>query len=161
MSEIPEGIWRANCCTTVADGKNVSTFNGKWMIGDAFGSKIGYLNEDDMQEFGGQMGLWIQTGIIDDEQKWVSISDITLDMETGVGTVAVTDPQITMEKSHDGATTWSDELSRKLGASGAKSTRVRWNRIGAGRQTVFRFTVTDAVKRIFMGLFGTFHGRSN
>jgi hypothetical protein len=159
MSEIPEGIWRANCCTTVADGKNVSVFNGKWMVGDAFGSKIGYLDDTSWLEFGGQMGWWVQTGIVDKDRKWISTSNLELDMEAGVGTAIVTAPTIGMELSKDAGATWSTEQARNLGAPGEKDTRQRWNKLGARRQTIFRFTILDNVKRVVMAMHGKFLGR--
>ncbi len=152
--------WRANCCPTSADGKNVEVY-GKWFVGDKIGAFVGELDADSLLEFTEPMRCEIVTGIIHDDQNWVSISTIMLDMESGVGTGTVTDPQITMEKSHDAGTTWSTALSRDLGASGAKSTRMRWNRLGAGRQTILRFRIDDAVKRVFLAMHGDFLQRSN
>jgi hypothetical protein len=82
------------------------------------------------------------------------ISDVFLDMETGVGLQAGqgSDPQISMEKSKDNGQTFGQPRFRSLGKAGQYlSPRVHWDRNGTARDFVFRFTVTDPVKFVITG----------
>ncbi len=61
------------------------------------------------------------------------------------------DPQITMRYSDDGGKTWSNTFSRSMGRMGEYSARIYWNRLGTGRDRVFEFTGSDAVKVVLTG----------
>lgn len=52
-------------------------------------------------------------------------------------------PQLMLEKSKDGGHTFSDISMKECGASGEYAKRVIWNRLGSGRDTVFRLSGTD------------------
>ena len=78
---------------------------------------------------------------------------LELDMETGVGTVATPDPQIALQTSKDGGHTWSAERWKSMGAIGEYKTRVRWNRLGAGRNFVPRIIISDPVKRCIFNAY--------
>lgn len=84
------------------------------------------------------------------------ISDLWLEMEAGVGlqTGQGSDPQVMMQISRDGGHTWGAELWRGIGKVGQYRTRAKWNRIGAARDFVFRFRVTDPVKCVFVAAWG-------
>lgn len=147
--------WRANCVPTRSDGKNTEVY-GKWLVGDVLGGRVGELDGDTHTEFSNTMRCQIVTGIVYDERRRHAISAIDLDMETGLGATA----DITMEVSNDGQRNWSTSRTRSMGA-GTSQVRVRWNKVGGGRQSVFRFTIDDAVKRVFVGLYGKLMGRSH
>lgn len=75
-------------------------------------------------------------------------------METGVGldgTGQGTDPVAMLRYSTDGGRNWSNELSRSIGRIGETRTRVRWNRLGMGRDWVFRLSISDPVRRVITG----------
>jgi hypothetical protein len=79
----------------------------------------------------------------------MGISELWLDMETGVGTTtgAGSDPKIMLQVSRDGGRTFGQERWKKLGKLGQYlSPRVIWRRLGAVRDFVFQFTMTDPVK---------------
>lgn len=77
-----------------------------------------------------------------------SISDITLEMETGVGLDIGqgSDPQIMMQISRDGGRTFGPERWKSIGKKGQYKGRVNWDRCGSARDFVFKFTMTDPVK---------------
>lgn len=78
-----------------------------------------------------------------------------LDMETGVGlngTGQGSDPQVMLSWSDDGGHTfpaWTERWA-SAGKIGETRRRVRWKRLGRSRDRVFRFTITDPVKRILI-----------
>jgi len=82
----------------------------------------------------------------------VFFPSLELTVESGVGNDAVLDPHITLERSKDGKT-WSGPISRSIGKIGEYSRRAIWRRNGrASRFEIFRFTLTDAVKPVIIGL---------
>jgi hypothetical protein len=78
-----------------------------------------------------------------------SVDELWLDMETGVGNQsgAGVNPQVILRVSRDGGRTFGNEKWASMGLVGQyMSPRVIWRRLGAARDFVFEFTVTDPVK---------------
>jgi hypothetical protein len=69
-------------------------------------------------------------------------------METGTGltTGQGITPQVWLQFSDDGGRTFSNEFFAELGAQGAFKTRAVWRRLGAGRDRVFRLSMSDPVR---------------
>lgn len=76
-----------------------------------------------------------------------------LDLEFGVGVVnngvntanAVT-PRMMLQISKDGGYTWNNPIYGQMGRIGTYLTRCRWQRLGYGRDLVFRVFCSDPVK---------------
>lgn len=90
------------------------------------------------------------------EGKRVFYSQLRLDMETGVGLLVGqgSDPQVMMQYSDDGGSTWSAELWRSAGRIGEYKRRVQWNQLGSAFDRVFRVVGTDPVKTTLTGAYG-------
>jgi hypothetical protein len=76
-----------------------------------------------------------------------------VDFQFGVGLVNdqtnpanAVDPQAVLEISRDGGQTWGIPMPASIGKIGRWLTRARWQRLGRGRDIVFRVTVSDPVK---------------
>lgn len=54
-------------------------------------------------------------------------------------------PQINLRWSNDGGHTWSNEYVANCGQAGNFSDRVRWNRLGQGRNRVFEINMSDPI----------------
>ncbi len=82
------------------------------------------------------------------EKQLVTYACFELDMQVGVGAVTGqgSDPQIMMQYSNDGGRNWSSELWRSFGKLGAYNQRVRWMKLGTGRDRVFRIFISDPVQ---------------
>jgi hypothetical protein len=78
----------------------------------------------------------------------VRISQLYLDMETGVGlqTGQGSNPQIMLQYSKDNGRTWSAERWVSSGLVGQYLSRVVWRRFGRTRDATFRIRMTDPVK---------------
>lgn len=78
----------------------------------------------------------------------VRISQLYLDMETGVGLQSGqgSNPQVMLEYSKDNGRTWASQRWASLGAVGQYLTRVIWRRFGSTRDATFRIRMTDPVK---------------
>jgi len=78
----------------------------------------------------------------------VIVDRIQLFMETGVGLESGqgSDPQAILRVSKDGGRTYGDEKWSSFGKIGQYLSRVIFSRLGAARDWVFEFTITDPVK---------------
>jgi len=78
----------------------------------------------------------------------VRISQVYLDMETGVGLQIGQgfNPQVMLQYSKDNGRTWSAERWVSSGLVGQYLTRVLWRRFGSTRDATFKIRMTDPVK---------------
>jgi hypothetical protein len=85
----------------------------------------------------------------------MSVSEMWIDMEMGVGTVtgAGENPQLRLRTSKDGGHTWSNELWRPIGKQGVYQERAVFRRLGWARDWLFEVSLTDPVKAVFIGAF--------
>lgn len=92
------------------------------------------------------------TGHVDLGGANVIVDELWVDLATGVGISSGqgSDPEVMLRYSVDGGQSFSNELTRKLGAIGETLTRVRFNRLGAGRDWVFEVSVSDPVKVVML-----------
>lgn len=71
----------------------------------------------------------------------------------GTGLPGETDPRIWLTWSDDGGRTWSSTLTQSLGQVGEYWQRVQWNRLGMGRDRIFRVGTTANAAVAFQGAF--------
>lgn len=78
----------------------------------------------------------------------VTIGDVWVDMETGVGlsTGQGSSPMAMMSLSKDGGHTFGNERWASIGAIGNYKTRLRWRRWGKMKDGVFRLSISDPIK---------------
>lgn len=138
------GRWRANCSTEVY---------GQTYVGDAFTGQISLVDWSVYTELGNTIRGLASSAPIHADRKRVFISRLELDIQAGVGTSVGqgSDPQIMLRWSKDGAQTWSElQPWRAMGKIGEYLQRLRWLRLGQGRQWCFELTVTDPVPRVII-----------
>jgi len=82
---------------------------------------------------------------IADGQDWMFYSGFELDMQRGGGPGT---PLVYLRWSDDGGMTWSASYAATSGAAGAYATRVRWLRLGRGRNRVFEVSGSDPVPNL-------------
>lgn len=139
--------WRVNCH---------GYFQGKHLVGDYENGKIYEMSLDVFDEDGAplkSLRSWRQQH---NEKKRVFYSCLELDCETGIGldgSVQGSDPQWMLRYSNDGGFTWSNEKWKSAGRIGEYSARVRWWRLGEGRDRVWEVSITDPVKRCIVGAY--------
>lgn len=97
------------------------------------------------------------------ENAWQFFHELWIDMQTGVGLAndvvpffagAVSggkDPSLILEWSDDGGYTFPYSRLVSIGKIGERQLRAIARRLGKSRDRVFRITITDPVKRVFLG----------
>lgn len=82
------------------------------------------------------------TGI---DRGWVFYETFLLDMEVGTGSLTSA-PVAALRWSDDRGNTWTDPIEVSFGLQGEYRTRVRWTRLGKGRDRIFEVSFADPVK---------------
>lgn len=96
-----------------------------------------------------------QTPHITQGEKRIRYNVFELQAETGVGLTEDmgSPPLVTLSWSDDGGHTWSNELDREAstGEVGEYRKRVKWRRLGVGRDRVFRVATSEPVAVSWLG----------
>lgn len=130
------------------------SFNGKNYIADYQSGNIYQLRSDIYTDNGMAIKRQIVSRHISSGGNEFGVSELWLDMETGVGLQSGqgSDPQIVLQVSKDNGRTFGPEKPAGLGTVGHyESPRVIWRRLGSARDFVFQFTMTDPVKFTVLG----------
>ena len=136
--------WRANCAVRAY---------GETYLGDAFNGNINKLDWTVYTELGNTIRGVAYSPPYHQDRKYIFINKFELDIQAGVGLTDGhgSDPQIMLSWSTDGARTFKPlQRWRSMGKIGEYAKRLRWLRLGKGRQFVFMVEVTDPVPRVLM-----------
>ena len=134
------GRWRANC----------SCFTGEHLVGDWESGNIYTLDLDTFTDNGDPILRLRAAQTAENLQERIFFSSLQIDMETGVGTPTI-DPLLILRWSNDGGHSWSNEHYASVGNVGQYGARVKFNRLGQGRNRVWEISMTDAVKFAVIG----------
>jgi hypothetical protein len=92
-----------------------------------------------------------------EENKWYFCNYVELRVMNGIGLDGNPpigmDPKVMLKISRDGGNTWGQEDWRSAGAIGNYMKRLRWNLLGAWRDGVLWFRVTDPVDWVFIDCY--------
>ena len=85
----------------------------------------------------------------------LSVAEMWIDVEMGVGTATGqgSDPQLMLQTSKDGGSTWSNELWHSIGPQGVRQRRAIFRRLGWGFDWVFRVSLSDPVRLSLVGAY--------
>lgn len=130
-------------------GKFVLQAYGKYLVADSDSNKLGQFSAETFTEFGEVLRSECTSAAVFEENRMIEHSMLELCFETGVGLTSGqgSDPQVMLQFSDDGGRTWSNEKFRGLGRIGEFKTRVRFARMGSSRDRVYRYAISDPVRR--------------
>jgi hypothetical protein len=131
---------RANCA---------ERFTDKVLVGDYENGTIYEYDLDTFTDNGEPKRAIRASQTATNSQNFIFFNSFELEMETGVGDVVTDNPQIMLQISKDSGNTWSAERWRSMGQVGEYRKRVRWNRLGYGRNFIAKVIIADPVKRTF------------
>lgn len=97
------------------------------------------------------MEVW--TKHIYNENKYIGISQVQIEAETGVGTAGGqgANPVMDLQVSKDGGNSFYSVGYSSMGQVGKYTQRLIWNSLGAARDWVLKLVVSDPVKRVITG----------
>ncbi len=121
----------------------------KWLALDSTSNKIGYLSDSTFTEWGNVLRSSATCPSISSENRWLFHNRLELEFENGVGLLSGqgSNPQVMVDWSDDGGRTWSTEHFRPLGKTGQYKTRAVIHRLGRSRDRVYRYAISDPVRR--------------
>lgn len=115
-------------------------YGSTWML--ASDGRLGRLVSELGTEWGDPMRVeWTYQPISSPERQYHN--SLTLGIETGSAVNYTTEPKISLEISNDCGRQWFPAPQRSLGNRGQYLTRVRWDRLGAARERVYRMSTAD------------------
>jgi hypothetical protein len=127
-------------------------FGGKTIVGD-YASGLLYWFDLENYTDNGKPVRRVRTGPhMHADCKRLYFNGFEADVERGVGLSngQGSNPQVFLQWSDDGGSTWSSEHWASPGRQGNYTARMRWNRLGCSRNRVFRLTVCDPVKTVLI-----------
>lgn len=132
------GIWSANAHEKFAE---------KQLIGHNANGIVYELSPTTYTEDGTTIERIVDGSVQWKDGQRITYDRVRLDMDAGVGlaTGQGSDPQVMMSYSNDGGQTFSNEKWRSFGKIGEFIRRAIWRRLGAARERIFRFKITDPV----------------
>lgn len=134
---------------------------GKVLVGDRQSGKVYELSASAYTDDGAVIRRVRRAPHLSAENKWLFHSELTLDIEAGVGPIPPLldgagnprDPQIMLRMSDDGGHTWSNERTVGFGQAGNYNTRAIWHRLGRSRDRVYEVSISDPVKVAIVGAY--------
>jgi len=136
--------FRANC---------FAVMNGEKVIGDFESGKLYKIDASNFTNDGDPIRALRATTIMGLEERFFTTSCLQVVMQQGVGTQTGqgSDPQLMLRVSDDGGVTWKNERKAPIGKAGQYAGRTLFNRLGISRNRMYEVSVTDPVKRVFVG----------
>jgi hypothetical protein len=133
------------CCAAVAFGQVVM---GDRQDGRLYTCELEYYLDD-----ADPIRRIRQTPHLDQGEHLLRFNSLELQAAPGVGLEDGTTPLVTLSWSDDGGQTWGNEHERNasMGAVGEYFTRVKWRRLGASRNRVFRVATSAPVAVTWLG----------
>jgi len=122
------------------------SFNGKNYFSDSTSGVVYQFDLDTYTDNGTPILREVCTRHIRNAGNEISLQDLYLDMEVGVGNVDDPTPQVSVAVSKDGGKNFGTEKIRSLGAVGQYLKRIYFSRLGSGKDFVLRIRMTDPVK---------------
>lgn len=143
-TDLVPGIWNV---------ANVTAAFGK-LYGGFTAGRLCELDMDTYTEAGETIRRVVRTAPFYADGKRAIMNVAEVECELGVGTLTGqgSDPQVMLRFSDDGGATWSNERSASMGPRGVRGNRVLYRRLGAFRQRMLEFSISDPVKVALYGL---------
>ena len=126
-----------------------SSFNNKCVVGDYQSGNLYAFNMNTLTD-NGTPKKWVRSwrALPEPVYEPMTFSSLQIDMQTGIGIPAGTNPQAVLRWSDDGGHLWSDERILAVGAVGKTALRIKANRLGStrlnsGLDRIFELSSTD------------------
>jgi hypothetical protein len=153
------GLWHTrsyrNPLSGVDDSWRASAicFSGSILAGDTQTGNIYKLSLDEYTDNGNIIMRVRDTTEAAETQKYLYYNELIVNMEVGVGLVLGqgNDPQLMVQWSNDYGHTWGNFHYASIGKIGQYGARAKFNRLGRGRNRVWRLTMSDPVKFVVLG----------
>ena len=142
------GMWHRRESQGLAGWRigHLERWNRKWIAGDIYSGGLFELDWGTYTENGEPLVCERTSGVFSDSQHRLLFAGIELVMDTGSGN-GDAEQKVVLQYSDDGGRNWSNWREGSMGAVGEYAKRIRFHRLGASRNRVFRIRVSDPRRR--------------
>jgi hypothetical protein len=121
----------------------------QWFVGDFFTNRIGTLDPETFKEWDDILRCEVTSPPISIENKQITHKRLELVFANGVGLNLGqgSDPKVMLQWSDNGGRKFGAERFQPLGKIGETHVRAIWNQLGQCRDRVYRYSITDPVRR--------------
>lgn len=126
--------------------------NGIVYVGDYANGNIYILDENNYTDNGDAQKAIAALPHVAKDDKYISLNSLQLMAEMGVGLPNGSQPAISLRLSRDYGHTFGNPRTTSLGAQGQYAARAIWRSCGIARDFVPEVSITDPVKRVFIGM---------
>jgi len=142
--------WRVNSMVTAYN---------RVIVGDSQDGRLGIVEPDIYTEYGNNIIRTVTTQPFADQGNVLTVSQLELTVESGVGDFTTINPVVRLSVSKDGKT-FNNEIPRSLGEIGRFNQRCIWRKsVGrVPRLVVFKFVMSDPVKPVIIKLEAQIRG---
>lgn len=135
-------------------------FAGKPIIGDKGNGKIYYLDMDAYTDDGKLIVRTRRAQVLHKDRVNVMHTRLEVEFEAGVGLNVASgvdgeDPQALLNWSDDGGKTFNTQRSVDIGTYQEYTTRAIWRQLGKSRNRIYQLQITDPVKIVIIGAYGS------
>lgn len=130
-------------------------FNGRNVVGDWENGRLYALDLNAHTDDGDAILRLRSSPTLSQNQKRMVFRSVQVDVQVGTSpaTGQGSAPRGMLRYSDDSGHTWSNRRTETLGRIGQYWARCRFQRLGAGRNRVFEFSVSDPVPVVIMGAY--------
>lgn len=134
-------------------GTKFAYFLGQLYVGTDQSGDIAIFDPDTYTDNDGPLVMELETKHIWNDDKYIGISQVQVDVQSGVGTVSGQgeNPVVDLQVSKDGGRTFYSVGYSSMGKIGEYTQRVIWRSLGAARDWVLKLVISDPVKRVITG----------
>ncbi len=132
-------------------GFRFANFNNRLLISDYRNGNIYQVDPTNYTDNGLPFASEVWSKHIWNDDKYLSIPQIQVDFQQGVGGVGPPPPVVDLQVSKDGGNSFTSIGFASIGMVGEYTQRVIWRRLGRARDWVLRLRVTDPVLRVITG----------
>ena len=136
----------------------VTAYN-RVIVGDSQDGRLGIIEPDVYTEYEQEIIRTVTTQPFADQGNVLTVSQLELTVESGVGDFITRDPLIRLAVSRDGKT-FDNEIPLSMGRVGDYNQRLIWRKaVGrVSRFVVFKFIMSDPVKPVIIKLEAQMRG---
>lgn len=143
-------------------GAHFANFVNRLLVDDINNGNIYELMTTTYADAGSNFGVELWSQHIWNDDKFVGIDQIQVDVESGAGLVSGqgVNPVLDLQVSKDGGNSFFSVGFSSIGPIGQYTRRVKWNSMGSARDWVLKLRVTDPIKIVITGASAELTGAS-
>jgi hypothetical protein len=126
---------------------------GDNIVGSRLQAQALRLDLDHFQDAGQEIIRRRRAQIIHNLNKTMTFWSLIVDVQGGIGNATSPDPILKMRYSNDGGQTWSSWLEESVGEIGETFKRIKFDKLGSGRNRLFEIELSDAVNLVIIAAY--------